>query len=99
MEEQARPVAAGREIGKRDLRVNRVDTLELIGKNVVVVPAVLLPFIGFVRVHPAVGQPVDAVAAGDTAGVDEVSKLRAVGEEEKEALRQAVNAHSELYEM
>ena len=64
MQEEARPVAAGREIGKRDLRVNRVDTLELIGKNVVVVPAVLLPFIGFVRVHPAVGQPVDAVAAG-----------------------------------
>ena len=49
-------------------------------------PAVLLPFIGFVRVHPAVGQPVDAVAAGDAAGVDEVSKLRAVGEEEIEGV-------------
>ena len=86
VQEDARPVAAGREIGKRDLRVNRVDTLELVGKDVVVVPAVLLPFIGFVRVHPAVGQPVDAVAAGDAAGVDEVSKLRAVGEEEIEGV-------------
>lgn len=58
----------------------------MVGKDVVVVPAVLLPFIGFVRVHPAVGQPVDAVAAGDAASVDEVSKLRAVGEEEIEGV-------------
>ena len=39
------------------------------------------------------------VAEETTEKVTAVEKVAEIGEEEKEALRQAVNAHSELYEM